>query len=375
MTWLNTARAGRLGSAALALAGLALLSSSASAQDYERVLGGIALNARSSSVLAKYGNPNEVVIGEVGVRGAPAGQGGAGGGGGFDGAPGGFGGGSGGFGSGRPGGFGGGAPGSFSGGAPGGFSGGAPGGFGGAPGGFGGPSGYSGAPGGMSGSGGFGRAGGGAPGSFSGGAPGGFSGGAPGSFSGGAPGGFSSGAPGGFGGAPGGFGGGGQGFGRGSRGGDDDTSGSLPGSGGFPGGPGGFPGSGGGGTSIGQFGQTISTLARQQEVTWIYNRKVNNNLVSYEFLIGPAGAVSQIRVSGYYGGNSRTKRGIALGSTYKEVVQKYGFPEEHYQVGRVLVASYRGKAHVQFQFMMDRPQSNPMSTGNKVVAITIATVE
>jgi hypothetical protein len=110
-------------------------------------------------------------------------------------------------------------------------------------------------------------------------------------------------------------------------------------------------------------------------VTWIYNRKINNNLVSYEFLIGPSGQVVQIRVSGYYGGNSRTRRGVALGSTYKDVVQKYGYPEEHYQVGRILVASYRGRAHAQFQFLMDRPQSNPMATGNKVVAITIATVE
>jgi hypothetical protein len=153
------------------------------------------------------------------------------------------------------------------------------------------------------------------------------------------------------------------------------SPGGMPGGEDFPGaGPGGMgmPGAPGGG--VGQFGQTVSTLARQQEVTWIYNRKIKNNLVSYEFLIGPGGNVSQIRVSGYTGGDSRTKRGVSLGSTYKQVVALYGYPEEHYQVGRILVASYRNRNHVQFQFLNNR-SLDPMSPGNKVVAITIATVE
>jgi hypothetical protein len=178
----------------------------------------------------------------------------------------------------------------------------------------------------------------------------------------------------------------GGGKGRGGFGGEEGGGG-LPGlgaagggypGGGYPGASGGFPGGrfgGGAAGGVGQFGQTVSTLAPQQEVTWIYDRKVDNNLVSYEFLIGPDGHVIQIRVSGYKGGNARTQRGAVLGSSYKDVIRKYGYPEEHYQVGRVLVASYRNKAHVQFQFMNDRNTANPLTAGNKVVAMTIATVE
>ncbi|GAB4463244.1 MAG: hypothetical protein OHK0029_31580 [Armatimonadaceae bacterium] len=359
MAWRDTTSAVRLTGAALVLAGIVASAQPVSAQDYERQLAGIYLNRTAKSVLALYGNPNEIIIGEVGVR-APVQGGGAGvaggPGGGFPGAPGGFGGrgeDDGGF-PGAPGGFGG---------APGGFGGG-PAAFGGGPAAAGGPAAFGGAPGGFGGGpaafgGGPSAAGG--PAAF-GGAPGGFGGG-PASSS-GPPGGFgssygaASGGGRGFGGAPGGFGG------RGGFGGADE--------GGFPGGGGGFGGPGGG---IGQFGQTISTLARQQEVTWIYNRKIGDNLVSYEFLIGPDGNVVQIRVSGYSGGRATTRRGVTLGDTYKEVVQKYGYPEEHYQVGRVLVASYRNKAHVQFQFLNEQPNANPMSAGNKVVAITIATVE
>ena len=88
----------------------------------------------------------------------------------------------------------------------------------------------------------------------------------------------------------------------------------------MPGGMGGFGGSGGmmgGGPGVGPFGQSTSTTARQQEVTWIYNRKFkdvkgNTNVVSYEFLIGPGGRVSQIRVPGYYSKGTRTQRGVVL---------------------------------------------------------------
>ena len=259
-----------LGAFAVVSTGIALTSARpASAQEIERVLAGIRLNSKSSSVLAKFGNPNEVVIGDVGVRGfGPSGQpGGQGGSPGDGGAPGGDSlpgvGGAGGGGKNFPGarGFGGGAP-------PGGTLGAAPPGGGG----FGAPQGVGGPPPGASGS---------------------------------------------FGGPP-------QGGGF----------------GGAPGGEGDFGGGGAGSSSgaIGPFGQSVSTLARQQEVTWIYNRKINNNVVSYNFLIGPNGNVVQILVSGYSGGNSKTKKGIGLGSTYKDVVRVYGYPEEHAIIGRTLIA-------------------------------------
>lgn len=307
-----TMRAGtRLAGIAFALTGAVALSRPAAAQDYERILAGIRLNSKANTVLARYGNPNEVVIGDVGVRGAGPNAGGTGAGGGSGEDGGGFSGSSGYPGAGASGGFGGGrGPRGMGASGMGGSA---------SPGGFGSPGGGP-AP---DGGGGLGAPGGGPPGYGSSGYPGG--------------------------------------------------SGS-PYGGGYPGGSG-YPGAGGGGGGGGAFGPTVSPLARQQEVTWIYNRKVNNNLVSYEFLIGPNGNVSQIRVSGYGGGNSRTKRGISLGSTYKDVVRIYGYPEEHVTVGRVLVASYRKTAHVQFQFMNERGQANPMSSGNKCVAVTIATVE
>jgi hypothetical protein len=162
-----------------------------------------------------------------------------------------------------------------------------------------------------------------------------------------------------------------------------------PPGGGFPGAPGGegggFPGGGlggaGGGPNVGAFGQTQSAFARQQEVTWIYNRKFTDKkgaqqLVSYEFLIGPSGYVSQIRVTGYTGGNAKTLGGIQLGSTYRDVVKAYGYPEEHAVYGTTLVASYRKSRHLSFQFLNDRViKNNVINPGNKVIGITIATVE
>ena len=297
----HTAIWGTLAAASLAAA-VALAPAPASAQEIERVLAGIRLNSKASTVLAKYSNPNQVVIGDVGIRGfGPNGPGGAGNQGGApDGA-----------GADPRGGSGGELPGLS-------------------------PSG-GGASRGPRGTSGFGSSG---PRS-------------------GPPGGFSSGPPGGYGGPTGGFGGGPPG----GFGGEGDGS--------------GFPSAGGGATGggIGGFGQTVSTLAQQQEVTWIYNRKVKNNLVSYNFLIGPNGNVVQILVSGYSDAATKTKRGIGLGSTYKDVVKAYGYPEEHARYGRVLVASYRSRAHVSFQFLNETPQSNPFASGNKVIGITIATVE
>ena len=268
----------------------------ASAQEIERLLAGIRLGSRGTTVLAKYGNPNDVVIGDIGIRQAPLSanppaQGGQEG-------------------------------------APGGAMGGAP------------------SPAGAMST--MGQApkhsmmGGGALPSFPGAPGGGFGDGESKSF--GDPRGSS-----------------GGGFGGGAS---------------FPGMSGGMSGEGGaGGGGVGAFGQTVSPLANEQEVTWVYNRKVGNNVVSYEFLIGPSGDVSQIRVSGYTGGNSNTKRGIHLGSTYKDVVRIYGYPEEHQQVGNVLIASYKQHAHVSFQFLNQSGQTNVFSPGNKVIAITIATVE
>ena len=150
--------------------------------------------------------------------------------------------------------------------------------------------------------------------------------------------------------------------------------------GGAPGGYGGGGGAMGGAPGFGPFGQTTSTTARQQEVTWIYNRKFkdirgNTNVVSYEFLIGPGGRVSQIRVLGYYSKGTRTQRGVVLGSSYKDLVRMYGYPEEHVLAGGVLIASYKNRAHAQFQLLQSKPGADPSLQNYKIIAITIATVE
>ncbi len=314
---MNWRRTGRVWSAALTIGATALVAQSASAQrdGYERVLAGIRLNTSAKDVLRKFGNPNQIIIGDVGMR-APA-QGGGG-------APGGI------PGGGPPGGFG-------SSGPPPGMMGQGPGGN--LPGGPNKGGGMSGGSSMMSGGG-----GGGGPmmssrggGSLDGGD-------GPPAMGGGPPAGFGSSGPS----SGGGF--GGQGM------------------------------MGGGGPGMGPFGQTTSTAARQQEVTWIYNRKFkdikgNTNVVSYEFLIGPGGRISQIRVLGYYSKGTRTQRGVVLGSTYKDLVRLYGYPEEHIVNNGVLIASYKNKAHAQFQLIQSKPGADPSLQNYKIIAITIASVE
>jgi len=281
-----------------AIFGASIRTADAQADQYERFLAGVKLNSRASNVLKAYGNPNDVVIGDVGFREAPAGTGGgaAGQAGGNVGAAGGVGGGA-----------------QSVGGAGGGRSQ-------------------------------LGRSGGGPPSGFGG-------------------------PPSGFGGAPAGLGGGGRG--------GEDEGGAPVGLGGAPAGfgGGGFGGAQGGG-GVGAFGATQSNTSPQQETTWIYNRRAGKDVISYEFLVGTSGTVSQIRAIGYAGGNIKTSKGVQLGTTYKNVVLKYGVPEEQFRVGRSLIASYRRKNHVVFQFLNQRgQQENPFSAGNKVIAITIATVE
>lgn len=285
----NTIRAG---AAALAVAGAALAPARPASAQIERVLAGIRLNTSVRNVIARFGNPKQVVVGDVPIRLPRTTVAGGVAGGGFS-----------------------------------------------AAGGFGGAGGYPGAGGGLEGP----AAGGVSPFPVTGGYPGG-AGGYPG---GGAMGGLE--GPGGLpgmGGYPGGGAGGFGGYPGGGMGGPTD----MPG--------GGFGGAIGGG---GGFGNTNSTLARQQETTLIYDRPGG---ISYEFLIGADGRVIQIRAIGYTGTSVKTAKGIRLGSSYATVLQRYGYPEEHMNVGPILVASYRNKNHTQFQFL-----------NNKVIAITIASVE
>ncbi len=119
----------------------------------------------------------------------------------------------------------------------------------------------------------------------------------------------------------------------------------LPGMPAMPGMPGGS-----------QTGQPILT---EEQVTWTYDL---TNGTTLEFIISENGKVIQITVGGeqaYTG--SKTSKGIKLGSYYKDVIFKYGYPERQEKVGRFIRASYADKDRVVFTFL-----------GKKLVGVTIA---
>ena len=348
----------------------------AQSKDLERTLAGVRLNASSRTVLSKFGNPNEIYIGDIGVRipGTDAQQGGGMG-----------------MGMGDDGGMMGGA----------GMMGGMMGSSGPSMGGMGGGSGPRGGAAGMMGSsgpsmGGMGGMGGGS--GPRGGAAGmmgssGMMGGMAGMRGGGA--GAASGRMGGMAGGGGGskmgsMGGGGggskMGGGDGEMGAMGGMGGGMMGGAGMMGGMGGMMGGDTGG-AVGAFGRTQSSVARQQEVTWVYNRttkdaKGQTTAISYEFLINPGGSISQIRCLGYHSPikpstqtpSITTQKGIRLGSSYVEILRAYGQPDSYEKSGNILVLSYP-KKHVQFQLINQKEQAEPTKAAYRVIAMTIATVE
>jgi len=360
MNWQTSAKLVALTSVMAAMS-FSAPSVTAQSKDLERTLAGVRLNASSRTVLSKFGNPNEIYIGDIGVRipGTGAQQGG-------------------GMGMGDEGGMMGGA----------GMMGGMMGSMGGGSGPRGGAAGMmsSSGPtmGGMGGMGGGSGPRGGAAGMMG---------------SSGMMGGMAGGMAGRMGGMAGGMAAGGSkmgsmGGGGGSKlGGGDGEMGAMGGMGGgmggMMGGMGGMMGGMGGDTggAVGAFGRTQSSVARQQEVTWVYNRttkdaKGQTTAISYEFLINPGGAISQIRCLGYHSPikpstqtpSITTQKGIRLGSSYVEILRAYGQPDSYEKAGNILVLSYP-KKHVQFQLINQKEQAEPTKAAYRVIAMTIATVE
>jgi len=367
MNWQTSAKLVALTSVMTAMS-FSAPSVTAQSKDLERTLAGVRLNASSRTVLSKFGNPNEIYIGDIGVRipGTGAQQGGGMG-----------------MGMGDEGGMMGGA----------GMMGGMMGSSGPSMGGMGGGSGPRGGAAGMMSSsgpsmGGMGGMGGGS----------GPRGGAAGMMGSSGMMGGMAGMRGGGGGAAAGRMGGMAGGGAGSKmgGGDGEMGamggmggGMMGGMGGMMGGMGGMMGGMGGDTggAVGAFGRTQSSVARQQEVTWVYNRttkdaKGQTTAISYEFLINPGGAISQIRCLGYHSPikpstltpSITTQKGIRLGSSYVEILRAYGQPDSYEKSGNILVLSYP-KKHVQFQLINQKEQAEPTKAAYRVIAMTIATVE
>jgi len=354
---MNLRSAARFSGVVLAAASVVALAKPAEAQKdgIERWLANIKVNASSKTILALFGNPNDIQIGDTAVR-APAAAGGGGqqSGGMMGGAMGGP--------------VGGGMGGPMAGGddAPGRGS-----------------SGMGGMMGGMMGGGG--KSGGPMMGGMSGGMMGGQGGSMMGGSRGGMMGGPMMGGQGGpmMGGGKGGMMGGGAGFGG------DDTPGGGGGGAMMGGSRGGMMGGGrggmmGGGGGFSGFGQTTSSSTPQEEVTWVYNTQARDakgqkQAISYEFLISPEGKVSQIRVTGYVPKTKYDKsaKGITLGSTFKDLIGRYGSPKSVMKQGDLLVCSYPDQ-HIEFQLMNMRSvngYADPYKGIFKVIAIQINAVE
>ncbi|GIV16479.1 MAG: hypothetical protein KatS3mg022_1914 [Armatimonadota bacterium] len=140
---------------------------------------------------------------------------------------------------------------------------------------------------------------------------------------------------------------------------------SMPGTPAMPGMPG-MAGMGGTPAGIGLPSVGLRTtpggMMYEQETTLIYERPGG---VIYEFLVNKDGYVVQAKAIGYEdkSGLARTSRGIKLGDTYQKVVQTYGWPKEHQNMGATVYVSYPNH-HVAFQFY-----------DNKVVSIIVAAME
>jgi hypothetical protein len=83
------------------------------------------------------------------------------------------------------------------------------------------------------------------------------------------------------------------------------------------------------------------------EVTWVYKFSNNRTL---EVLINPDGIVVQIAVYGVNWPGVATFRGVHLGTSYKDVIFRYGYPESQQQMGQELQTKYNSKHRVVFTF-------------------------
>ncbi len=97
----------------------------------------------------------------------------------------------------------------------------------------------------------------------------------------------------------------------------------------------------------------------EQTVTWRYEFPSG---ISLDVTVNAGGTVTQVTVAGRSAWPlSRTSRGIRLTNTYKEVLYKYGYPENHESLGAFLRISYLNRSRAVFTFQ-----------GKTLVGITIA---
>lgn len=97
------------------------------------------------------------------------------------------------------------------------------------------------------------------------------------------------------------------------------------------------------------------------EITWWYHYPQKG--LHYSFLLNKEGRVIQIQEYGWTGG-SKTRRGVGLGSSLGQIIQKYGWTNNGEPTGENLSLRYGGRNQVAFQLVK-----------NKVVGITVAVVK
>jgi hypothetical protein len=97
-----------------------------------------------------------------------------------------------------------------------------------------------------------------------------------------------------------------------------------------------------------------------RQVVYLYQKKG----VTYMFFINEQGRVVQIASIADKDPNTRTRKGITLGSTYTQIIKTYGYPAKHEFSGTTMLLNYLRKDHVVFQLL-----------GQKVVGISIAAGE
>jgi hypothetical protein len=111
--------------------------------------------------------------------------------------------------------------------------------------------------------------------------------------------------------------------------------------GGGGGGGGGVGGSGGGGNAGGMGGSGDRVVYTR----WVYNR----NASKYSFILDKFNHVVQCEAIGMVSGKARTRRGITFGSSFAQIIKKYGAPDGYEIAGDNIVVRYLSKSKCAFR--------------------------
>jgi len=107
--------------------------------------------------------------------------------------------------------------------------------------------------------------------------------------------------------------------------------------------------------------QTSASTVVAGEVTLVYQKPSG---VTYQFLLSPSGSVLQITSLGYSDALTKTTKAVRFGSSYTQLIRKYGYPENQSESNGVRIVDYSKRAHVAFELV-----------DNSVVGIVVAAID